>query len=125
MDQKAVETLVKTSVEAMIIQAFKDAPEAIDALVKSALEREVDEHGGKPDHYTRKKMPYLEWLVGSVIRDVAVTAVREAVKQREEDIRKAVFAKVSSEAIVNSLVEKIIGATTEDWKLNVSFKDDD
>lgn len=48
-----IDQLVKTSLEAEIIKAFKEAPEAIDALVSACLRMEVDEYGGKTDYNSR------------------------------------------------------------------------
>jgi hypothetical protein len=119
-----IKALVEATLQAKIVQAFHDAPEAIDKLVQAALGVKVNENGGRPDGYGRREMPYLEWLVGDTIRRVARGAVETAVKQREEDIRATVASRLSSDAVVDSLVKKIVGVTTDDWRINVTFADE-
>ncbi|MCW0979398.1 hypothetical protein OK142_01135 [Agrobacterium sp. BT-220-3] len=118
-----IEALVQTTLQAQIIRAFKDAPEAIDALVKSALEMEVDQHGGKPDYHSRQKMPYLAWLVGDQIRNLARAAVIEAVDARREEIKSAVLKAVSAEKLVEGLTETILGTMSESYRMTINFAD--
>ncbi len=120
-----VEAMVKTTIQAKIVQAFRDTPEAIDKLVEAALSKNVDEHGMKPDRYGRAEMPYLEWLVGDTIRHVARGAVVETIKAREPEIREAVVRAVSSDAIVDGLMKKILGTLDQDYKINVNFLDEE
>lgn len=119
-----IKSLVEQSMQVMIVRAFKEAPEAIDALVTAALSQEVDEFGGKPDYHSRKKMPYLEFLVGNTIRQVARAAVVEAVQSRESDIKEAVQKAVSADKIVDGCVETILGALKQDYRISVQFADE-
>lgn len=120
-----VKTLIETSLQAEIVKAFHEAPEAIDKLVMAALESPVDQWGGKPDKYSsRGTMPYLQWLVGDTIRRIARAAVIETIEKRESEIREAVQRAVSADAIVDGLMEKILGTLKQDYKINVSFADE-
>jgi hypothetical protein len=116
-----IQQLTKALIEAKVIQAFKDTPEAIDALVQAALSQPVSEYGGKPDAWSSNKMPYLTWLVGDVIRAVARDAVIATVKAREPEIHEAIRKAVSADALVDSVAQKMLGALAEDWKLVINF----
>lgn len=120
-----IQALVQATIQSKVIQAFNDAPEAIDLLVKAALSKEVDQYGAKPDYNSRIKMPYLEWLVGETIRRVARDAVQEAVKAREATIKEAVKKAISADAMVDGLTKKIMGTLDEEYKVNISFADEE
>ena len=124
-DQDDIAQLVQTVLHTKIIQAFHDAPEAIDRLVEAALSHEVSEHGGKPDAFSRKRMPYLEWIVGETIRSAARSAVQDVVKEREAEIRDAVRQALTAEKIVDGLIAKILGAIDQDFRVTVQFADED
>ena len=49
METAQISELVRTTLEAKIIEAFKTTPEMIDDLVKACLSKEVNEYGVKPD----------------------------------------------------------------------------
>lgn len=119
-----IQQLTKALIEAKVIQAFKDTPEAIDALVQAALSQSVSEHGGKPDSWSRNTMPYLTWLVGDVIRSVARTSVVTVVNERQPEIHEAIRKAVSAEALVDSVAKKMLGVLAEDWKLVINFAND-
>ena len=120
-----IEALVQTTIQAKIVQAFNDAPEAIDKLVQAALNKQVNEHGGKPDSWSRSKMPYLEWLVGEEIRTVARDSVIQVIKSREGDIREAVERAISADTLVDGLIKKLLGALEQDYKVSVQFANED
>jgi hypothetical protein len=116
-----IKELTRTLIQTRVIQAFKDAPEAIDALVVAALSQEVNQYGGKPEGYYGTKMPYLEFLVGQTIRAVATGAVKAAVEERQAEIEAAVRRAVSADALVDSVAKKMLGTLAEDWKLQITF----
>lgn len=73
-----VELTIKTLIETQIIQALSNAPEeAIEKLVKAALSKPVDDNGNERGYGS--KMPYIDYLVGSEIRDAARRAVSKIV----------------------------------------------
>lgn len=122
--QDEIGLLVSASIQARIIQAFHEAPEAIDKLVEAALGQEVNEHGHKPDSWSHNKMPYLEWLVGNTIRNIARAAVIGAVEERKADIETAVRKAVQSEDMVAALMTNILGTLGEEYKMNITFADE-
>lgn len=120
-----ISALVKTTIETQIVQAFRDAPSVIDELVKAALGQEVNQFGGSPDRYGDKKMPYLTWLVGDTIRNVAKNAVSSAVEERKFEIQEAVKRAISADRLVDALTQKILGAVSEDYRVNIQFADEE
>lgn len=112
------EELTKTLIQTQILQALKEAPEYIDALVQSVMEQEVNENGNKPDYYNKTKMPWLEWCVRNAIRKAAQDAVLESLREIEPDIKKSVKNSLNSDEIINVFAKRIIN-TMEDYKINV------
>lgn len=117
-----IDKLVKAALEAKIIEAFKTAPEAIDALVSACLEQSVNEYGGKPDYHSRETMPYLTFLARDVIRDVAKTAVREHIDSIRDRIRDGVKAKLTEDLIVDSFTKAILSSIADTWDVKIEFE---
>lgn len=124
MDVKAV---IETTLKAEIVKALNAAPEAIEKLVKAALEGPVYESTGTPNRpqyggYNDRQLPYLDYLVGTEIRRAAESAVRDAVAAQESMIRAEVAKRLSAENIVEAFSREIIKTVSEDWRLRVSFE---
>lgn len=120
------EELTKTLIQTQVLQALKDAPEYLDALVRAAMEQEVSEHGTKPEYHTRTKMPWLEWCVRDALRNAAKMAVLEIVREMQPQIKDSVKKCLSSDEIVAVFAKRIIDGTV-DYKINVQVvaeKDD-
>ena len=115
-----IDEMTKTIIESQIIQAFRDSPEAIDELVRSALNQEVNDYGSKPS-YSESKMPYLEYAAGNVIRNVATKAVRDRINELQPEIEKVVREKLSSDDLVNSFADNIVKTIQKEWRLTVDF----
>lgn len=125
MTDTTIKTLVETTLQAQIVQAFNNAPDAIDMLVKAALNQEVDQYGYKPEYHTTNKMPYLQYLVGDTIRRIARASVEQAVDARKSDIEVAVRNALTADAVVQAMIERVLGTLKEDYRLQISFKDDE
>lgn len=117
-----ISELVKSTIERRIIEAFRDTPQMIDELVRACLELEVNEYGGKPDLYTRQKMPYLTWLARDAVRSVAESAIREYIDEMRESIKEQVQQSLCNVDVVDAFTNSIISATSTDWKIEVTFK---
>ncbi len=115
------EELTKTLIQTQVLQALKSAPEYLDALVQSAMQQEVGEHGQKPDSWSKDKMPWLEWCVRDSLRKAAQNAVLEIVKEMEPDIKNSVKKAMSSDEIVGVFAKRIINDLV-DYKINVSVE---
>ena len=122
METKEISELVRSSLEAKIIEAFKSTPELIDDLVKSCLSQEVDEHGLKPDYHTRNKMPYLSFLAQNAVQKVAREAVNEYIATMAPNIKTQVKAKLSAGDMVDALTASIIESTKNPYDVTIEFK---
>lgn len=122
MSMDNINAIIETTLKAEIIKALNAAPEAIEKLVKAALELPVNEHGSKPDQWTRTTMPYLDWLVGDEIRRAARMAVQEVVKANEPEIHAAVKRRMSADTIVDAFAKHLVKTADEDWKIEVKFE---
>jgi len=123
MNDEAIKELVQNSIQVSIVKALNETPEAIDALVQAALQKEVNEHGDKPDYRSERKMPWLEWCVGEHIRNAARSAIIEAVKLRDEDIKTAIQEKINADSVVDSMIKSILGMIDREWSLEITFAD--
>lgn len=122
MENKEISELVRATLEAKIIAAFKSTPEMIDDLVKSCLSREVNEYGGKPDYHDRNKMPYLTYLAQSAVQKVARDAVNEYIQTMEPVIKEQIKEKLSSGEMVDALTACIMQATKDQYNVQIEFK---
>lgn len=126
MANDALETTIKTLLEAQIIQALNSAPEAIDKMVKAALARPVDANGnaeGTRDYTSyRGTMPYLDWMVGQEIRDAARTAARKVIQEKMPDIEAEVRKGLSSDSVVAAVTKSLVSTAAQEWRINISFE---
>lgn len=120
MNEQTIEAMVKGLIEAQVIQALNSAPEAIEKLVKSALSKPVCDNG-RPDGYG-SKMPYLDYLVGEEIRMATRVAVQKVITEYAGVIEAKVREGLSSETVVAAFTNAIVGATKDEWRINVKFE---
>ena len=120
MANQEIDAMVKGLIEAQIIQALNNAPEAIEKLVKSVLSKPVDS-SGKFDGYG-DKMPYLDYMVGNEIRTAATNAARKVIQEHAAGIEAEVRKGLSSESVVAAITKSLIGAADQEWRINVSFE---
>lgn len=119
---QTIEAMVKSMIEAQVVQALNSAPEAIEKLVKAALSRPVDSLG-KFDGYG-SKMPYLDWLVGEEIRNAARAAVHKVIAESTDQIEAQVRKGLTQDTVVDAIVKSFTNTANEEWRINVSFEAD-
>lgn len=123
MNNQDIQNLIKATIEANVVQALNTIPEAIDKLVKAALEKPVDKNG-RNDGWSSDRMPYLDWLAGEEIRSAARSAVRKVIQERTENIEQAIRNNLTQDSIVSAITRSLIGATEQDWRIDVTFAAD-
>jgi hypothetical protein len=121
MAEPTVKDMVRTVLEAHIVTALKETPEALDTLVKAALSREVDSRNGSFEGYGTK-VPYLDYIAGETIRTATSQAVRKVVQEMQPEIEAEVRKILTSEQVVQAFTKCIIGSTDQDYKISVSFE---
>ena len=117
-----IEKMVKTSIELKILEAFKETPDLIDDLVKSALGMEVNDFGGKPNGYHEAKMPFLSWLVQDSIQKIASQAVRDHCETLEPLIKNQVQQKIATSDFADALTDAIVKNIKDGYSVNISFE---
>lgn len=117
-----IDAMVKTIIQTQVLQALRNAPEAVEAMVQAALSKPVDEHSGSAnDRSYGRKVPYLEWIVGDAIRNAATQAVIETVQGMKPQIAEMVRAKLQGEDIVAAFARAITKTVDDDWRIDVNF----
>lgn len=116
-----IETLVKTTIQTKIVLALKETPEAIDKLVQAALSKPVDPSSGQQNGYGTK-VPYLDYLVGDLIREAARMSAREIIRESEAEITAAVRKRLTTDNLAEAITRAVIGSAEEEWKIGVSFE---
>lgn len=114
--------MVKTIIQAQVIQALNSAPDAIEALVKSALHQKVDDNGQIARYSSDNKLPYLDWLVGHSIRNAVSHAVGEVIRERTPEITELVRQGLAAESVVSAVAKAITKSAEMDWKIDVRFE---
>lgn len=116
-----IEKMVKTSIELKILEAFKETPDLVDDLVKSALGMEVNDFGGKPTGYHEAKMPFLSWLVQDSIQKIAGQAVRDHCETLEPLIKNQVQQKIATSDFADALTDAITKNIKNGYNINIAF----
>src|SRR5688500_4542443 len=102
-----IETLLKTTIQIKVVEAFNSAPQMVEKLVEAALSQEVNHHGGKPNGYGEKGMPFMDFLVGNEIRNAMKACVSEYVETHKEEIRARVAQAIESSDFAQPLANSI------------------
>jgi hypothetical protein len=118
-----VKSIIETTLKTEIVKALNAAPEAIEALVKAALEQPVYSDGAISKQYGfgEQKMPYLDWLVGDQIRMAARRAVQEVVEENKGKIHEAVKRRMSADDLADAFAKHLIAAADQEWKIDIKF----
>ena len=124
-EEARISELVKVSIEAKILQAFKDTPDLIDDLVRACLMSEVNEHGGEPGYPSREKMPYLTYLARDTIRTVAREAVEKHIGELTPRIEQQVREGLQAADVVDAFTKAILQPVQLGWGLHVHFEKTD
>lgn len=123
MTKDSVKAIVQTQLEALILQAFNSAPDAIDKLIKAALTDHKVDRNGNESRYGSGDFTYLEYLVGDTIRRAARGAVEKVVKERQPEIeaamRKAINESDFASEATKSLLNMLVG--DEAWRCRVEI----
>lgn len=117
-----IEKLLKTTIQAKVVEAFNAAPEVIEKLIQAAFAKPVNEQGCQPSGYHDRKMPYLEWLVGDEIRKAARECVASYIQEHREQIHAKIREALQSADLVAPIaaqLEAALGATGS-WTVNLT-----
>ena len=117
-----IEALLKATIQTKVIEAFNTAPDVVEKLVEAALSKEVNEHGGKPDGFRDKKMPYMEWLVGNEIRNAVHACVKEYVEHNGDEIRARVKTAMESSEFIKPMADVIGDVLSKTYNWTVDLK---
>ena len=120
-----ISEMVRTTLEAQIVQAFRDTPEAIDQMIAGVLREPVTSYGEpvRPDNYGRKQegIPYLTWAARNTVRGIAEKTIIEHIRGMEDSISAAVRAKLQEPDVVDAYAKAILASVAEDWRITVNF----
>lgn len=67
-------------------------------------------------------MPYLDYLAGEEIRSAAREAVRKVIQEQNPLIESAIRDNLKTDNIATAVAKAFIEASTQDWKIEVNFK---
>ncbi len=116
-----IETILKTTIQTKVIEAFNQTPEMIEKLVTAALSKEVSEHGGPPSRYDRTSMPYMDWLVGEEIRQAVHQAVKEYIATHKPQIAERVESVMQNTEFGKEVGTTISKILSEEWRWTVNL----
>jgi hypothetical protein len=123
MSIESINETVKNLIQIEVVKGLNSAPEALEKLVKAALSSPVDPHNGSTTGYGNR-VPYLDYLVGSEIRDAARRALQQVMKERAEEVEAIVRSALTGEDIVRSFAKAVTGAVEQEWRIEVKFAAD-
>lgn len=119
MADETVAAMVNAVIQAAIVRALNEAPDAVEKLVLASISKPVDEMG-KPDGYGPKK-PYLDYIVGEEIRRATRLAVGKIIQEQVPMIEEQVRKGLSAESVVAAVTRAFVKASDEAYRINVEF----
>lgn len=117
-----IEELTKTLIQTKVIEALKSKDDYIDSLVQAAFRTEVNEHGGKPDNWSKDRMPWLEYCARDAIRKATKSVVDELIVDIRPQIEAAVKKALTADEIVSSFVQQIMTNTASVYYVDIAFR---
>ncbi len=120
-----INELVKNAIQTQIVTVLQDTPKALEDLVKAAvIDYKVNQEGYKDQYSSHNTMPYLDAIVGKIIRNFADQVVRETLIERGDEFKAIIKQRIESDALVDKMFESLVGTLKEDWKVEINFKRD-
>jgi len=124
MDQQ-IEALLKTTIQAKVIEAFNTTPEMVEKLIAAAFNKPVSENTGHPKtshEYGVKEVSYLDWLVGHELRNAAREAVREYMVEHNAAVKAKVVAAIQAGEFGSKIGERVAEMMEQDWRWSFSIE---
>jgi hypothetical protein len=119
-----IEPLVKSRLEAELVEALGGKDELVKRLVEGVLLQEVDDKGKRSTYSYDKDRTYLSWLCEDVLANETRKAIRAWLDEHRADFREALFAQLQTKRMQNSLARQLLegftAAAASDWNLKVS-----
>jgi len=111
-----IESILKTTIQVKIIEAFNEAPDVIEKLVKAALSKNVDSSGNPPRYGGGE--PFLDYLVGNEIRQAVKVAVATYVADHKATIDQKVADALATGDYGTAIGKAISAIMAEEWRWN-------
>lgn len=118
-----IENITKSLIQAKILEAINETPQYVENLVKAALNQEVNEHGGKPSYHSDIKQPYLAYLVGENIRQLARETVREYMVNHQDTIKTKILEAMREDDFAECYAG-LLKEASETWNLQINLSTD-
>lgn len=119
-----VDKLAREAIAVELTKAFAKSPDIINAIVARALALKVNDHGNLSQYSRENQTPWIEYLLGSMIRGVVQQAVKDHVDALKPEIEKQITAELrrSSKAIARQAAEAFVATgKSQFYKMNIDI----
>lgn len=129
VNQDFIANAVKQSVMMGIAESLNGKNEIVSQIVSMTLNTKVDKYGKISSYSSDNKYTLLEYYVQKMITGVVEEEMNSLVKERREDVAKAIRAELAKKANLNKFVDRFISTvanavnSTYCPKISVEFKD--
>ena len=124
IDKTIIEDNITNLVAASIADALGDKETLVINAVKSIICSYVDRDGKFCKKDSWNATPYLKYLAEKAVVDAAREAMNKAVEENKsafiDAIKKEISKKKSIDAIAQSFISAMLGATQSTWKMPVT-----
>ncbi len=130
INEDFINNLAKQLVSESIMATIGGGDKFVEQIVKEIMMTKVDPSNGRVSTYS-SSIPYIQWLINTVIRDEVSGTVAEVLDEKRKDIRKVIRKELMKdstvEAFCESFTHSVSRAVGDYWKakIDITFVRDD
>lgn len=125
--KEIITPIIQAHVNDAILKALGGSQQVMADAIAGILQTKVDA-SGTPGNYSSNR-PWIDWAVGRCVKEAAESAIKEALANSKEAIRKQILAQMTCKGspLIKQLAEGLAANVTSEnairWRLNVSIEE--
>jgi len=119
-----VEGVIQSQIQAAIVAQFSKSPDILDRIVRSVIERKVDDKGVVNSYSSYNKYSLLDILTEQTLKGEVEGALKQWVKTHQPEIMKAVTKALDAQkgAMVKQFVKAANDALTASFYVSAKIE---
>lgn len=121
INEDMVKPILEKQIQAAIMANLGNVDELFEFAIKKALSVKVNSEGLVSNYSSDNKYDFLEALTAKAIRNAATEAIKEYVKENQEQLKIALKKEMEKKANQNKLVQAFVDSATNTFSYEWRF----